>query len=311
MGIIKATSASLAGASKDQWKEVFICDGTGGNAYIQKATKRKSDRSGNDGDDNVITDGSIIIVSAGECAIATENGKVIAVYDTPGEHIFRSQKSAGIFTGGLKAYFKDVAKRISYGGDMPCIHRLYYINTRALSFTSFYAHSVPVRIRDKNTAMDVDYLLNCSGRFCIQIEDPKKFYQRAGLDKMRELNCTFPEQIKSELLSSLAPTLAELCNEGIRPSDLPKYSKELCDKICKSLNEKWVNLRGIRIFSILIETFSIEDAETIKNLQMNSMLIRESQSQKVQHKPASEKWTCACGWKNAGKFCEECGKPRP
>ncbi len=28
-------------------------------------------------------------------------------------------------------------------------------------------------------------------------------------------------------------------------------------------------------------------------------------------KPAEESWTCGCGARNTGKFCSECGKPRP
>ena len=30
-----------------------------------------------------------------------------------------------------------------------------------------------------------------------------------------------------------------------------------------------------------------------------------------QPKPASDEWTCACGTVNKGKFCANCGTPRP
>ena len=30
-----------------------------------------------------------------------------------------------------------------------------------------------------------------------------------------------------------------------------------------------------------------------------------------QPKPASDEWTCACGTVNKGKFCATCGTPRP
>jgi hypothetical protein len=59
---------------------------------MARAKKLTGQNSANDGIGEVITDGSTIIVSEGECAIATEGGKVIGIYDEPGEQIF--QKSA-------------------------------------------------------------------------------------------------------------------------------------------------------------------------------------------------------------------------
>ena len=35
------------------------------------------------------------------------------------------------------------------------------------------------------------------------------------------------------------------------------------------------------------------------------------QAQKMQQQSAQEGWTCSCGAKNSGKFCMECGKPKP
>ena len=35
-----------------------------------------------------------------------------------------------------------------------------------------------------------------------------------------------------------------------------------------------------------------------------------AKAQNPAESPAGE-WTCVCGAKNSGKFCSECGKPRP
>ena len=52
---------------------------------MARAKKLTGQNSANDGIGEVITDGSTILVGEGECAIATEGGKVIGIYDEPGE----------------------------------------------------------------------------------------------------------------------------------------------------------------------------------------------------------------------------------
>ena len=116
MGIIKATVTAVRGAASDQWKEAFCAGEMGNDLLMARAKKLTGQNSSNNGMGEVITDGSTILVGEGECAIATEGGKVIGIYDEPGEQIFRSQQSRGIFGGGLGAFMKDVGRRISFGG---------------------------------------------------------------------------------------------------------------------------------------------------------------------------------------------------
>ena len=85
MGIMKATVTAVRGAAADQWKEAFCAGEMGSDLLMARAKKLTGQNSANDGIGEVITDGSTIIVGEGECAIATEGGKVIGIYDEPGE----------------------------------------------------------------------------------------------------------------------------------------------------------------------------------------------------------------------------------
>ena len=58
MGLIKAGMGALGGTLADQWKEFFYCDSLDKDVLMVKGQKRTSRRSSNNGEDNIITNGS-------------------------------------------------------------------------------------------------------------------------------------------------------------------------------------------------------------------------------------------------------------
>ena len=69
MGLIKAALGSLQGTLADQYKEFFYCDSIPNDILVMRGRKRTSGRSSNTGDNNVITQGSIIAVTDGQTMI--------------------------------------------------------------------------------------------------------------------------------------------------------------------------------------------------------------------------------------------------
>lgn len=67
MGLIKAGMGALGGTLADQWKEFFYCDSLDKDVLMVKGQKRTSRRSSNNGEDNIITNGSGIAVADGQC----------------------------------------------------------------------------------------------------------------------------------------------------------------------------------------------------------------------------------------------------
>ena len=122
MGIFKAAAGAAAGMMEDQWKEVFCCDAIPGNEMLMRGMKQRSAYSGNTGSENHITEGSLIIVNEGQCALVVDNGVVVAAYSEPGEHVFHARKTPKSLAG-------EFLRRVSYGGDAPYLnHQIYYIN---------------------------------------------------------------------------------------------------------------------------------------------------------------------------------------
>ena len=72
MGLIKAGIGSVGGVLADQWKEFFTCDALPKDVIARKGEKKTSSRSSNTkGSDNVISDGSGLVVADGQCARAS------------------------------------------------------------------------------------------------------------------------------------------------------------------------------------------------------------------------------------------------
>ena len=77
MGLIKAGMGALGGTLADQWKEFFYCDSLDKDVLMVKGQKRTSRRSSNNGEDNIITNGSGIAVADGQCMLIVEQGRVV------------------------------------------------------------------------------------------------------------------------------------------------------------------------------------------------------------------------------------------
>ena len=86
MGLIKAGMGALGGTLADQWKEFFYCEAMDKDVMVTKGKKRTGSRSSNTkGNDNIISNGSVITVADGQCMIIVEQGKIVEVCAEPGE----------------------------------------------------------------------------------------------------------------------------------------------------------------------------------------------------------------------------------
>ena len=88
MGLIKAGVGAVGGTLADQWKEFFYCESMDKEVLVVKGEKRIGKRSSNTkGNDNIISNGSGIVVSDGQCMIIVEQGKIVEVCAEPGEYM--------------------------------------------------------------------------------------------------------------------------------------------------------------------------------------------------------------------------------
>ena len=372
MGLIAAGLGAIGGVLADQWKEFFYCDAIDKNVLAVKGQKRISGRSSNTkGNDNIISNGSVIAVADGQCMIIVEQGKIVEFCAEPGEFVWNNSTEPSLFTGSLgtslKETFKLIGKRFTFGGDPGKDQRVYYFNTKEIIDNKFGTPTpIPFRIVDRNIGLDIDVSVRCSGLYSYRVADPLLFYANVCGNVTKEYTREeIDSQLKTEFVSALQPAFAKISEKEIRPSALPAHAEDLSEAMNTALSKKWGELRGLQVVSVAMNpiTLSEEDQELIKKAQhaaimrdptMAAATLVEAQSQAMKDAannaggamngfiglgmaqqaggvnaanlfamgqqqapaaaapaPKANTWKCECGAENTGKFCMECGKPKP
>ena len=373
MGLIKAGAGALGGTLADQWKEFFYCDAMEKDVIATKGRKRTTSRSSNTkGNDNIISNGSVIAVADGQCMMIVEQGKIVEVCAEPGEFRYDTSTEPSIFAGSLGKSiletFKTIGKRFTFGGDTGKDQRVYYFNTKELIDNKFGTpNPIPFRVVDSKIGLDVDVSVRCSGVYSYKIANPLLFYTNVcGNVEQDYTRDALDSQLKTEFISALQPAFGRLSDLELRPNQIVSHNTELEEAMNAALSAKWGELRGLKVVSIALGSVTLpeEDAEMIKQLQRTAALQNPNmagatlvsaqadamkaaasnsagamsgfmgmgmamnaggvnaqnlfamgQQQAPQQQPSQTQagaWKCSCGANvMSGKFCPECGSPKP
>lgn len=275
MGLILAALGSAAGAISDQWKEYFYCDAIPNDVLVVKGKKRNSGRSGNFGDDNIISNGSAIAIADGQCMMIVDQGKIIDICSEPGEYVYDMSSEPSVFVGNLAdnvyQLFNEIYERFTFGGQPAHDQRVYFFNIKEIPGNKYGTpNAVPFRVVDQNAGIDMDIGMRCFGEFSYKITNPLLFYTNVcGNVAKVYAKDELESQLKTELLTALQPAFAKISEQGIRYSAIAAHTMELADALNETLSSKWRDLRGIEIVSFGISSITADedDEATIKNMQ--------------------------------------------
>lgn len=281
MGLIKAGIGALGGTLADQWKEYFYCESIDKNTLVVKGQKRVSGRSSNTkGNDNIISNGSVIAVADGQCMIIVEQGKIVEVCAEPGEFTYDTSTEPSIFAGSLgnsiKETFKTIGKRFTFGGDTAKDQRVYYFNTKEIIDNKFGTQNpIMFRVVDKNIGLDVDVSIRCSGVYSYKVTNPLLFYTNVCGNVEADYKRTeLDGQLKTEFISALQPAFGKLSDMELRPNQIVSHASDLEAAMNEALTAKWSELRGLSVVSIALNPINLpeEDAQMIKEAQRTGMM---------------------------------------
>ena len=280
MGLIKAALGAAGGVAADQWKDYFYCEAIPADVLVVKGEKRASGRSSNKhGSDNIISNGSVIAVAAGQTMIIVEQGKVVDICDEPGEFLYDMSTEPSVFCGSLSEtvpqVLKNIGKRFTFGGEAPNDQRVYYINTKELMGNKYGTHNpVPFKVYDDDIGLKLTVSLRCFGEYSYRITNPVLFYTNVcGNVEYEYGRENLDSQLKSELLTSLQPALARVSQLKIMYDELPLHTKEIAKALNEELSDEWRDRRGIEVvsFGVSSVTATPEDEERIKEVQRNAV----------------------------------------
>ena len=280
MGLIKAVIGAAGGTLADTWKEYIVCDAMPSDVLVVKGQNKAGKRSSNTkGSDNIISNGSGIVVADGQCMIIVDQGKIVEICAEPGEYTYDMSSEPSLFAGSLGRSildtFKEMGKRIAHGGEAANDQRVYYFNTKELLDNKFGTPTpVPFRVVDNNIGLDIDITVRCNGVFSYKIADPILFYSNVcGNVKTAYTREDIDKQLKAEFLAALQPAFAKISEMGVRYSALPGHTMELSDAMNEVLSSKWKETRGLQIVSIAINSISApkEDEDMIKEMQKTAV----------------------------------------
>ena len=376
MGLILAATSAAGSVLGDQWKEYFYCSEMSNDVLVRKGEQNhgKSGLLNKGGSDNVITNGSLIVVNEGQCMIIVDQGAIVDICAEAGAYTYDQSSEPSVFTGGLGQgiidSFNQFKARVTYGGVTAHDQRVYYFNTKDIIGNKYgTASPVPFRVVDKNIGLDVDISVKCFGEYGYRISDPILFYKHicgnVNSDFTRD---KIESQLRTELLTALQPAFGRISEMGIRYSAVVNHTNEMAAALNEELSDKWAKQYGIVItqFGISSLKASDEDEKMIKELQRAAVSRNEDMAaaRKVdaeaqammdaaknpngaamgffgmgmaqqaagggtdanalfqasrEKKEAEAAKMQAAGWKcpkcghegNTGKFCAECGAPKP
>ena len=179
MGLIKAIGNAISGKFGDAWLEVLEADNMDDNTVftsgvqVRKDSKRFSNKKG---EENIISNGSIIHVYPNQCMLLLDGGKVVDFTCEEGYYKVDKSSSPSLLNGELGKSLLDTFKRIKFSGIPSQAQKCVFINLQEIKGIKFGTRN-PVNYFDN--FYNSELFIRAHGTYSIKIVDPLKFYTEA------------------------------------------------------------------------------------------------------------------------------------
>ena len=284
MGFIRAFTGALSGSLADQWKDFYLPpDGLSATAGLFSARPQGQNNGRGEntkGNNNIISNGSKIIVPEGTALITMQDGAITGIVAEPGGFIFTSDdiNSQSIFEGnGIGAsVIKSTWEKIKFGGQPGSQQLAFYVNMKEIPNNRFGTQS-EIYWDDAFFGTQVGAVTR--GTYTLKILDPllfvknfvpqKYLLQDAPIFDFGDMDNPAGEQLFNEVVGSLSAAFSNYTND---PSKGNRMSRIQGDQIgfAQSLTAavedayQWRSDRGLAIVKTAI--LAIEYDEDTKLL---------------------------------------------
>ncbi len=268
---------SATNVVEDQYLEYFYAEAFQPGVLAIKGKNRIS-KGNNKGSDNIISNGSIIEVNAGQAALIIDNGLVAEFCAEPGQFRYDQSTQPSIFYGNLgeniKATFAEIGKRFAFGGEKAQTQRVYYVNINEVRENLWgTSNPIPFFIADQVTGFQGEISLIANGEYSFKICDPIRFYSSIATNFAGDQYTKKDLQsiMRSDFMTALQPALGALSDYGVglRYSAITTKTTVLVEKLNEQLSSKWTKLRGMEVVDVTFNSIKAteEDEKRIKQFQ--------------------------------------------
>lgn len=321
MGLLKAVLTSVQETLDNQYKEYFYCDSLDNHVLLKRGQFHQLN---NHLAQNVISDGSMIVVNAGQGIIVVENGKVIDVSLEEGVYIWNTSTTPSIFneddSESISKSIDETLRKVSFGGIIAKDQRIYYVNMKEIINNKF-GSLLPIPYNDpKYLSIYIKYY----GVFSFKVVNPIVLYENIiGNIKDEYLKDNLVEMCMGEFYAALDTALTNLGagGEGLQFNEIPTKQRELSKLMSHCLDDDWIKTRGIQIQSVGIIKVTPDqksqlkidkrDEELFKRDDMSFYDMQSEMDHSIAVEANHDTWVCPqCQIVNDGNFCKECGMKR-
>jgi len=275
MGFIKAFTGALSGTFADQWLDYYAprpnmpataafyqAVPQGQNAGVGENTK---------GNENIISNGSKIIVPEGTALITIQDGAITGCIAEPGGFIYRSDdpSSQSIFAGDgiVGPLIKSTWEKVKFGGQPGAQQLAFYVNLKEIPGNRFGTQT-PIYWYDEYLATKAGGSVR--GTYSLKIVDPLLFvkqylpasYYQPGAPVFDFDNIDIPEvdQLFQEFMLCLTPAFKRFSlNAKQENKDTLEYVQENLNVFSNMMDEEvekekqWTTTRGLKVVSVALQ----------------------------------------------------------
>jgi membrane protease subunit (stomatin/prohibitin family) len=278
MGFIKAFAGAIGGTFADQWKDYLVpMSGVPATAGIYPAVSQGTNAgrgSNTKGSNNIITNGSKIVVPEGMALITMQEGAITGCITEPGGFTFTSdnQNSKSIFSGdGFTASLINQSwERFKYGGQPSTQQSAFYINLKEIPNNRFGTQS---EIYWDDAYLNAQVGAITRGTYTLKIVDPilfiKNFVPATYLSDgeifdFADMDNDAGAQLFNEVVSSLSAAFSNYTNDPDKGNRITKIQGDQIG-FAKSLSQaveegyQWKTDRGLEIVKVAIQAIEYDE----------------------------------------------------
>ncbi len=280
MGLIKAFVGSLGGTFADQWKDFYQpMEGVPATAGVFPAVpvgQNNGRGSNTKGSENIITNGSKILVPEGTALITVSDGRIINCVTEAGGFIYTSDdaNAQSIFAGDgvIGPLVKQTWERFKMGGQPGSSLQAFYVNLKEIPNNKFGTQS---EIYWDDAYLNAQVGAVTRGTYSLKIVDPVLFVKQfvgAGYlqDKaifdFADMDNDAGNQLFTEVVGSLSAAFSNYTNDSSKGNRITKIQGDqigFAQSLSKVVEDSymWKSDRGLEIQKVALAAIEY-DADT-------------------------------------------------